>query len=66
MEHGRGVYESKEYDCGFEETLMGNEGSFPLVSVFDSDIVVPPSDIELGENLGSLEIVHKIRDEGRG
>ena len=31
---------------------MGDEGGFPLVSFFDTDIVIPPSDIELGKDFG--------------
>ena len=58
LECGRGVHESKEHDCGFEKSFVCDEGSFPLVSVLDSDIVVPPVDIELGEDLGSFELVH--------
>ena len=42
---------------------MGNESGFPLMPVFDSDIVVPPSDIELGKKFCSLEFIDEIRDE---
>ena len=44
-----GVSESEEYDRWFEESLMCDEGGFPLVTIFDVDIVVATSDIKLGE-----------------
>ena len=47
-----GVGESEEHYCGFEKPLMGDEGGFPLVTVFDPYIVVSPPDVELGKDLG--------------
>ena len=41
---------------------MGNEGGFPLVAIFDSDIVISPSYIKLGEDLGVFEFVDKVGD----
>ena len=41
---------------------MGDEGHFPLVSVLDADVVVSPSDVELGENLGIFHLVDEILD----
>ena len=66
LEHGRGIHESKEHNHGFEKPFVGNKGSFPLVSVFDLDIVVSPADVELGENFCSFELVHEIGDKGEG
>ena len=43
---------------------MGNKGSFPLMSVFDLDIIVSPSDVELGEDFRPLEFINKVRNEG--
>ena len=45
---------------------MGNEGSLPLVAVFDSYIVISPVDVKLGEDFGIPQFVDKIRDEGKG
>ena len=45
---------------------MGDEGSFPLVSILDPDVVVTPTDIELGEDLCSFELVYKVRGKGEG
>ena len=66
LDHGRGIHESKEHDCEFQEPFMGYKGGFPLVSIFDSDIVVSLVDIELGKNLCSLELINKVRDEEKG
>ena len=45
---------------------MGDESGFPLVSVFDTNIVIPPADVKFGENLCSLEFINEIRDEWEG
>ena len=51
LEGGGGVGESEEHHSWLEEPLMGNEGCFPLVTVLDSYVVVPPSDVELSKDL---------------
>ena len=52
LEGGGGVGKPKEHDSGFEESFMGDEGRFPLVAIFDSYIVVSPSNVELSEDFG--------------
>ena len=64
LEGGGGVGKSEEHHGWFEKSFVGNEGSFPLVSVLDSYVVVSPPDVEFGEDLGISQLVHKIRDEG--
>ena len=49
-----GVGEPEEHHGGFEESFVGDEGCFPLVTVFDSYVVIPPSNVELGEDLSIL------------
>ena len=46
LEGGRAVGEAKEHDQRFEEAPIHSEGSFPLVSLFDSHIVVSPMYIQ--------------------
>ena len=46
LEGGQVVGEAKEHDQGFKEALIHSEGSFPLVSLFDSYIVVSPMYIQ--------------------
>jgi len=65
LEGGRGVGETKEHDSGFEEAFMGDEGGLPLVSVFDADVVVAPSNIELGEDFGVSEFIDEVGDWGK-
>ena len=47
-----GVGEAEEHYGWFEESLVGDKGRFQLVTVFDSHIVVSPSNVELREDLG--------------
>ena len=42
---------------------MGDEGHFLLMSILDADVVVPPSNIKLGEMFHIFEFVDKVRDE---
>ena len=61
-----GVGESEEHHGRFEESLMGDEGGFPLVSVFDSYIVISPPNIEFGEDLSVSQFIYEVRDERKG
>ena len=49
LECGWGVGKPKEHDCWFKKAFMGDKGGFPLVTIFDVDIVITPSDVKLGE-----------------
>ena len=40
LEGGRGVAQSKEPDSWFEKPFLSDEGSFPLVSFLDPNIVI--------------------------
>ena len=66
LESGGGIGEAKEHYSGLKESLMGDKGSFPLMSIFDSDIIVSPSDVELGEDFRPLEFIDKVGNEGKG
>ena len=66
LECGRGVGESKEHHCGFEEPLVGDEGGLPLVSVFDPYVVISPLGIKFGEDLGVSQFIYEVGDEGKG
>ena len=54
LEGGRGIGETKEHYSWFEESLMGDESSFPLMPILDSDIVIFPTDVKFGEDLCPL------------
>ena len=42
---------------------MGDEGHFPLVSISDVDVVVSPSDVKFGEDIGIFHLVDEILDQ---
>ena len=66
LKSSRGVVKTEEHNGRFEQSSVGDEGCLPLMSILDADIVVPPSDIELGEVFCILELIDRIRDEGEG
>ena len=65
LESGGGIGEAEEHYSGLEESLMGDEGSFPLMSIFDLDILISPLDVKLGEDFCPLEFIDEVRDEGK-
>jgi len=66
LEGGGAVGHSKEYYEGFEEAAIGTEGCLLFVSGLDSYVIETPSDIKLGEVLGSVELGDEFGDEGEG
>jgi hypothetical protein len=65
LECHRGVSETKKHHGGFEESLWGKEGGLPLIPWLNSDVIVPPADIEFGEESAATEVVDGLRDQGR-
>ena len=67
LEGGRAVGEAEEHDQGFEEAPIRLEGSFPLISLFDSHIVVSPTYIQSCKvpGLGVRNPVDNVRYEGQ-
>ena len=66
LESGGRVSEAKEHNGWFEEAFMSDEGGFPLVSVFDADVIVAPSNVEFGEDFGIPEFIDEVGDQGKG
>ena len=64
LEGGQGVAESKKHNGWFIESKRGGEGRLPTVFQLDEDIVIAPSDVELGEDFAVFEFVHQLRYEG--
>ena len=60
LKGGGGIGHAEEHDSGFVKSLMGDEGGFPLVTVLDSNIVISPSYVKLGEDLGIFEFVNEV------
>jgi hypothetical protein len=57
LERGRGVGETEEHDSGFEESKWVDEGGLPLVFLSKADVVVSPTDVELGEQIRVFHFV---------
>ena len=66
LEGGRGVAETKEHNGWFEESKWGDEGSLPLVFLSDAYVVIPPSYIELGEEVSVLHVIDERGNEREG
>ena len=65
LKRGGGVVETKEHNHWFKESLVCDEGGLPLMAIFDMNVVVPPTNIKLGEVASILQLVHEVRDEGK-
>ena len=66
LKGGGRIGHAEEHDSGFIKSSVGDEGGFPLVTFLDSDIVISPSHIKLGEDLGVFKFVDEIGDQGEG
>ena len=66
LEGGWALCETKEHYQGFEQPSVGLKGGFPLVTLANANIVVPPANIQLGEILGPIKLIDEFRDEGYG
>src|SRR5215471_6411135 len=63
LEGGRTVGESKEHDQGLKKTTICPKSCFPLISRFNANIIESPTNVELGEVLGTLELINELRNE---
>jgi len=66
LEGGRTVGHSEEHYEGFEEATIGTEGCLPFISGLNTYVIETPSDVKLGEVLGSAELGDEFGDEGEG
>src|SRR6266481_3973418 len=66
LEGSWAVGETKVHDEGFEKSKACSESSFPLITLFDTHIVISPTYIQLREVLGFgfRNLVDNIGDEG--
>ena len=64
LECGGTVSEPKKHYQGFIEAPIHAEGSLPLVTFFDADIVVTPSNIKFREISGIVQLIDQFRDQG--
>jgi len=58
------VSHSEEHYKGFEEATIGTESCLSFVSGLDTYVIETPSDVKLGEVLGSAELGDELGDEG--
>jgi len=56
LEGGWGVGQPKEHYLWFKQSFWGFECDFPFIAFLNSDVVVPPSYVKLGEEGLSLEL----------
>ena len=66
LKGGGRIGHAEEHDGGLIKSSVSDEGGFPLVAFLYSDIVISPSYIKLGKDLGIFEFVDEIRDQGEG
>ena len=64
LKGGGSVTESKEHDSGFEESHGGDESGLPLIFLSDANVVIPPMNVEFGEQGGFLHVVDEFGDQG--
>jgi hypothetical protein len=62
LECGRGIGEAEEHYCGFKEPFWDKEGGFLFIPWFNSDVIVPPVDIELHEEGAATEVINGLQD----
>ena len=53
----RGIAEAKEHHSGFIESERGDERCLPLVFLSNTNVVIAPSDIKLGEQSRVFHII---------
>ncbi|KIJ61560.1 hypothetical protein HYDPIDRAFT_96293, partial [Hydnomerulius pinastri MD-312] len=58
LESRWGVGKAEEHDRRLEEPAVGPEGGLPFISFFDTDVVVSPAYVQLGEDFCVLEFIH--------
>ena len=54
------------HDLGFEESFIGFKSGFPFVTFLDSDIVIPPTNVILGESSFADKLANKFFNEWDG
>ena len=53
---------AKEHYCRFIEPIRSSESGFPLVSLLNPNVVVPPPDVQLSEIPGMLQSIDEVRN----
>ena len=66
LKSGGSVSKSKGHNEVFIGAIARTKGCFPFVPRGNADIVVARSKVEFGKNLGLLEAIEEIVDQGKG
>ncbi|KAF9796509.1 hypothetical protein IEO21_10989 [Rhodonia placenta] len=66
LEGRGGIGEAEEHHQGFVQPPVSHKGRLPLVTGFDPDVVVSPSDIELRKERSAAELIHHLGDQRQG
>ncbi|KAF9802120.1 hypothetical protein IEO21_09977 [Rhodonia placenta] len=63
LEGCRGIGKAKEHHQGFIQSPVSYKGSLPLITGFDLDIIVSPSDVKLCEERSTAKLVYHFGDQ---
>ena len=66
LKGGGRVGQAEEHYPWFKQPFWRFERGLPFISFFDSDIVVSPPHVKLGEEGSSLELLQDCFDQGEG
>ena len=59
-----GATKSEKHHRWFEQSKRRNEGSLPLITLLDSNVIIPPSYVKLGKERELAKIVDEVGDKG--
>ena len=59
-----GATKSEKHHHWFEQSKRCDEGSLPLITLLDSDVIIPPPYVKLGKERELAKIVDKVGDKG--
>ena len=59
-----GATKSKKHRRWFKQSKRCDEGSLPLITLLDSNVIIPPPYVKLGEERELVEIVDEVRNKG--
>ena len=66
LEGGGSIAKSEEHDSGFKESHQSDKGSFPLIFLPDTNVVISPTNVKFSEQGRFLHIINEFRDEREG
>ena len=63
LKNAGGIAESEEHDSWFKQSERGDEHSFPLIFLMNTDIVVTLLNVKFSEVSGVLHVINEFRDK---